>query len=237
VVAAVVSALSQAKDSGELRGFGVDVKSQNGILDLSGRASSPQQRDAIIEIAQSVPGVAGVRESITVPTASTNMSRLPEPPALGEMNELSLAPVAGQQFGGANRQGVPARFASAPAGVPAMMAPHQMQQGGYAAYPASTGAGGTVVGGATPVMGQPVPMAPHSAVGAPRYDTPNLPNYAWPGYAAYPNYAAVTYPQQYSPTAWPYIGPFYPYPQVPLGWRRVSLEWDDGWWYLDFTDK
>ena len=74
-------------------------------------------------------------------------------------------------------------------------------------------------------------------VGAPRYDAPNLPNYAWPGYAAYPNYAALTYPQQYSPSAWPYIGPFYPYPQVPLGWRKVSLEWDDGWWFLDFTDR
>ena len=59
----------------------------------------------------------------------------------------------------------------------------------------------------------------------------------WPSYAAYPNYAAVTYPKQYSPTAWPYIGPFYPYPQVPLGWRKVNLQWDDGWWWLDFKDK
>ena len=68
-------------------------------------------------------------------------------------------------------------------------------------------------------------------------ESPSLPGYAWPGYAASPNYAAVTYPQQYSPSAWPYIGPFYPYPQVPLGWRKVSLEWDDGWWFLDFNDK
>ena len=65
----------------------------------------------------------------------------------------------------------------------------------------------------------------------------NLPGYAWPGYAASPNYAALTYPKQYSPAAWPYIGPFYPYPQVPLGWRKVQLEWDDGWWFLDFKDR
>ena len=58
-----------------------------------------------------------------------------------------------------------------------------------------------------------------------------------PSYAASPNYAAVTYPKQYSPTAWPFIGPFYPYPQVPLGWRKVALEWDDGWWFLDFYDR
>ena len=86
--------------------------------------------------------------------------------------------------------------------------------------------------------GQPVAMNAQSyGVGAPRYDQPNMPSYAWPSYAAYPNYSAVTYPQQYSPSAWPYIGPFYPYPQVPLGWRKVALEWDDGLWYLDFTSK
>jgi hypothetical protein len=89
--------------------------------------------------------------------------------------------------------------------------------------------------------GGPIPMYTAAAgaggVAPARYDQPCLPNYAWPSYAAYPNYAAVTYPKQYSPTAWPYIGPFYPYPQVPLGWRKVTLEWDDGWWFLDFKDQ
>ncbi len=89
------------------------------------------------------------------------------------------------------------------------------------------------------VGGGPLPMAMPGVGGsiAPAYyDQPNLPNYAWPTYAAYPNYAAVTYPKQYSASAWPYIGPFYPYPQVPPGWRKVTLEWDDGWWMLDFQD-
>ncbi len=89
-------------------------------------------------------------------------------------------------------------------------------------------------------LGRPMPMGA-AGVGMPpvpmRGDGPNMPNYAWPSYATYPNYAALQYPTQYSPTAWPYIGPFYPYPQVPLGWRRVSLEWDDGWWFLDFDDR
>ena len=80
-------------------------------------------------------------------------------------------------------------------------------------------------------------MARRRACRASMYDNPQMPGYAWPSYAAYPNYAAVTYPRQYSPMAWPYIGPFYPYPQVPLGWRKVSLEWDDGWWMLDFKSK
>ena len=87
--------------------------------------------------------------------------------------------------------------------------------------------------------GPPTMYAPAGGGGGnpPAYDQPHMPNYAWPSYAAYPNYSALTYPQQYSPTAWPYIGPFYPYPQVPLGWRKVALEWDDGWWFLDFYDR
>ena len=39
-------------------------------------------------------------------------------------------------------------------------------------------------------------------------------------------------------TVWPAgLVPFYPYPQVPLGWRKVTLEWDSGWWFLDFKDQ
>ncbi len=99
----------------------------------------------------------------------------------------------------------------------------------------------TSMRGPTAPQGAPLPMytAANSRAGAApaRYDQPCMPNYAWPSYAAYPNYAAVTYPKQYSPTAWPYIGPFYPYPQVPLGWRKVTLEWDSGWWFLDFKDQ
>ncbi|RLS80149.1 MAG: BON domain-containing protein [Planctomycetota bacterium] len=91
-----------------------------------------------------------------------------------------------------------------------------------------------------PGMAGPMPMA-GTGVGMPpvptRGEGPNMPNYAWPSYAAYPNYAGLQYPTQYSPTAWPYIGPFYPYPQVPLGWRRVSMEWDDGWWWIDFDER
>ncbi|MCL2709814.1 MAG: BON domain-containing protein [Planctomycetaceae bacterium] len=68
------------------------------------------------------------------------------------------------------------------------------------------------------------------------YNQPYLPDYAWPSYAAYPNSAQISYPRNYSPKAWPYIGPFYPYPQVPQGWRKVTLEHNNGWWWLDFDD-
>jgi hypothetical protein len=132
--------------------------------------------------------------------------------APGQLPQYALVPV----YAG-SRQQVPLAFAPA-------------QAVNYA---------GPVEGGAG-APGAPVPAyLPGSGVGiAPaRYDHPTMPGYAWPSYAAYPNYAAVTYPKQYSPAAWPYIGPFYPYPQVPLGWRKVTLEWDDGWWMLDFKDR
>ena len=110
-----------------------------------------------------------------------------------------------------------------------------MQQGGPPAPMGPGAASGEVVGTPRPMPAY-VPTGP-GAVAPYHFDHPQMPGYAWPSYASYPNYAAVTYPKQYSPTAWPYIGPFYPYPQVPLGWRKVTLEWDDGWWFLDFKDS
>ncbi len=78
---------------------------------------------------------------------------------------------------------------------------------------------------------------PSSVAGVGAYSNPHLPQHAWPAYAQYPNSAAVTYPTQYSASAFPYIGPFYPYPQVPLGWREAKLEWDDGYWQLNFNKE
>ena len=83
--------------------------------------------------------------------------------------------------------------------------------------------------------GMPLPMS-HQVPTAGRLDQPNVPNHAWPAYAAPNNYSEVAYPRLYCPQAAPYIGPFYPYPQVPMGWRKVTLEWHDGYWWLDFDD-
>jgi hypothetical protein len=117
------------------------------------------------------------------------------------------------------------------------MAPVQQAGGacvgcGPAMGPPACGPGGMGGAGACPA---PSGFVPQGSARGPSYENAQMPGYAWPSYASYPNYAALTYPQQYSPTAWPYIGPFYPYPQVPLAWRKVSLEWDDGWWFLDFS--
>jgi osmotically-inducible protein OsmY len=64
IISGVISALTEAKDAGQLRGFGVDVKSHNGIVHLIGRASSETQRNTIIALAEGVEGVEGVRQTL-----------------------------------------------------------------------------------------------------------------------------------------------------------------------------
>jgi hypothetical protein len=78
---------------------------------------------------------------------------------------------------------------------------------------------------ATPIFQAPAPV-PH------QLNPPRMPPYAWPTYAPYNNYSRVGYPLAYPYNSFPFIGPIYPFPKIPLGWRSVRLEWDDGfWWY------
>ena len=82
---------------------------------------------------------------------------------------------------------------------------------------------------ATPVEPMPIFQAAPSP-----YDLnpPKMPNYAWPTYAPYNNYSRVAYPTLYPYQSWPFVGPNYPSPKIPPNWRKVSLEWQDGyWWY------
>jgi hypothetical protein len=144
------------------------------------------------------------------------------PPTMNQSRTAARgAPRPIQRVGGANHgQGAPNYGQMARASYPPEMIPPGSAEAMH-------------MQGPMPAYAGAVPMG----VAPARYDQPHMPGYAWPSYAAYPNYAALTYPKQYSPTAWPFIGPFYPYPQVPLGWRKVSLEWDNGWWMLDFKDS
>ena len=318
------------RNSGQLHGYKIAVKFQDGTAWLRGRVSSQEQMRIALQLAAQVPGVQRVENELTVAPPETKASSLPENlgqlinpfassgvrPASGEipapvlqsgssamgpeqtprplgLSSLGLgaagarvqraepmperiplpsegiARVSGVQTGPqitspdqvalasqymeryeeptapATLQPIPMPQSAArpmpstrtaarttPRPIPIAMAP-----AGEASAPAASAGPSPVP--TQPVAGSPIPVSgvPVSAGVAPvRYDQPHLPNYAWPSYAAYPNYAAVTYPKQYSPTAWPYIGPFYPYPQVPLGWRKVTLEWHDGWWWLDFDD-
>ena len=250
-----------------LRGHELDLKVQNGTATLSGRAASPQDVAALTQIVSRVPGVRQVQNNVLAPgmrapappktpnqqvaehianaLAANHLSGLdievrynngtatlsgmvPHPqvkeiahqvtasvPGVQQVANNLIAPAApmgpqGPPIGpnGAPVQQVNFQQQGAPGGMPPMMAPPAM-------------AAAAVAGGAS-----------HMA-----YDLPHLPAYAWPSYASYPNAAQISYPQEYSASAWPYIGPFYPYPQVPLGWRQVQMEWDDGQWNLNFRPR
>ena len=215
------------RDSGRMKDYSVGVKYKEGTVWMSGRVSSNQQMQAALGVVSDIEGIEQIVNNMSVgrgkqPAAARRVSHtsaaLNAAPA-GQMQApmnygMQAGPMGpGMQGGpmGPGMQGGPV----APAGYN-----HLARQAARNACPPTmyAPAGG---GGGNP----------------PAYDQPHMPNYAWPSYASYPNYSALTYPQQYSPTAWPYIGPFYPYPQVPLGWRKVALEWDDGWWFLDFYDR
>ena len=89
--------------------------------------------------------------------------------------------------------------------------------------------GGAGPGGYGP---DPVPVGPGGGAGGYDGSAPPLPPYAWPTYAPHNNVSRVAYPEAYPYNAFPFIGPFYPFPKVPLGWRKVTLEWEDGHWWL-----
>jgi BON domain len=180
------------------------------------QGSMPRQQQTIANN----PRTSGMRQRNNMPLPSRQM------PSMMPVRQANAMGVNQAGCQGCNVGGAPM---GAGMGGPGMCGP-----GMGGAGMCGPGMGGP--GACGPGMGDGAPMGfvPQGGRGV-STDNPNMPGYAWPSYASYPNYAALSYPQQYSPTAWPYIGPFYPYPQVPLAWRKVSLEWDDGWWFLDFS--
>lgn len=205
---AVMQVLAGEKQAGRLRRFELDVTTVDEEVILRGFVADTAQMQLVLEKVSRVPGVKRVVNDLEIGSSSVQTASDAQP----------LPPQPQPQRAMPRPMNAPA----AQPGVPGQLVSHPVP-----------------VNAATMVPGQtPVSIAPTNyGAGVPRYDQPNMPAYAWPSYAAHPNYAAVTYPQQYSASAWPYIGPFYPYPQVPLGWRKVTLQWDDGLWFLDFKSR
>ncbi|HTU91698.1 MAG TPA: BON domain-containing protein [Gemmataceae bacterium] len=99
--------------------------------------------------------------------------------------------------------------------------------------PATAGPAAPAASGAPPSEAMPIFQAPAPTPN--QLNPPRMPPYAWPTYAPYNNYSRVGYPLAYPCNAFPFIGPVYPFPKVPLGWRSVRLEWDDGFWWFSKT--
>jgi hypothetical protein len=118
----------------------------------------------------------------------------------------------------------------AQAGTPPAPLRGSLRQGQEVTPPRPTN--GTGNGTGTGPAPEPVPIMGGHGHGPYDLNPPKMPPYAWPTYAPYNNFSRVAYPLAYPYNAWPFIGPVHPFPKVPLGWRSVKLEWQDGhWWY------
>jgi hypothetical protein len=217
------------KHNGNLSNYRIAVKFEDGTATVKGRIGSQEQMNTVLKLIFKTPGVTRVVNRMEIDETQTTGATAKESSSHSAQRVASsYTPSPVQQATAMESDAIPQKHL-------ANNTPRPMS--GQMPIPVS-------MTQATPMQDSGVPGAPRpmysgaqGGVAPVRYDQPCMPNYAWPSYAAYPNYAAVTYPRQYSPTAWPYIGPFYPYPQVPLGWRKVTLEWKDGWWFLDFKDE
>ncbi|EAQ77054.1 BON domain-containing protein [Blastopirellula marina] len=259
----IVEQLNGKKSEGSLKGFNIGLSVENGVVWLEGHVSDKSQHDMAIDIARRVSGVEQVVDGVTVnqPNAPTVQGVLvsaaetvqPE----GQPRDLQAQPIyadlprtaSAAPLGPQMLRPVPAAPQQTPTIAQMPVYQQQQPQQGQAQQQgqmprAFAPAGTQDFRYASARMQPPAPIQPPSyyptasGYAAPvRYDNPQMPGYAWPAYAAYPNYAALQYPKQYSPAAWPYIGPFYPYPQVPLGWRKVTMEFNKGWWTVDFKAR
>jgi len=255
------------KNSGRMKGYNISVKVQGTVVQLDGSVRNDEQLEQALSIAEVTPGIERVINNLSVKEARDMSAPLAlrQPASIARGDKQVVRRASRPTVTSAVRQasaempeeqgpGQQAFQYDSPPQMPATMnqsrpvakgAPRPIQRVGAANYPQMARASYApemIPPGSAEAMQMQGPMPAYAGavpagVAPARYDQPHMPGYAWPSYAAYPNYAALTYPKQYSPTAWPFIGPFYPYPQVPLGWRKVSLEWDNGWWMLDFKDS
>jgi hypothetical protein len=254
------------RNSGQLHGYRVGVKYQDGTAWLKGQVATRDEMGTAMQLAFGVPGVTRVVNHLTVRSEQPPESVANDSPLQatgGVVSAEQRLPSVTRERGQPNARETAPNQAQRLAATFTPAVKPQVEMTGLEEpilAPAKSASDTPKQAAATPQKApkpmpaayaqSPLPMArangqaamPQQAMAIPagaapaRYDQPNMPNYAWPSYSPYPNYASLTYPKQYSPTAWPYIGPFYPYPQVPLGWRKVTMEWHDGWWNLDFDD-
>jgi hypothetical protein len=207
----------QLRQDGRLRGYSIDVSYRDGTAEVRGTVADQPQREEALRLVQGVPGVERVVDHLTLANgpALTQVQASGEPPLAAEPPAVKPPPLA---------ESAPAL---APEPPPAVKPPPGTET---PAPPASVP--GAAAEGMPP---EPLPMFQAPQPGPFAVNDPRFPPYAWPTYAPYNNYSRVAYPLAYPYNAWPYIGPMYPYPKIPLGWRSVKLEWMDGYWWFSKT--
>jgi len=214
VAAAIGDALRQAGKAGQLRHYNIDVAFKEGTAELSGTVASPQQRDEVLKLVKSVTGVSRVVDRLAL-LAPSPITQVQATGSAGPLLAASPGPVTAPAAIKPPEEIAPPPQVREPLGPP-MVAP---------------GPPSSIIPEPVPTFSAPMP-SPYDL------NPPTMPPYAWPTYAPYNNYSRVGYPTAYPYQSWPYIGPFYPFPKIPPGWRSVKLEWEDGhWWFSRVATK
>jgi hypothetical protein len=196
---------SHLEQAGTLKNYRVDVAVRAGVVELTGVVSDQTQRDEVLRLVQGVPGVSRVSDRLTVTDPLIPVTRLQAEKTAPDSNAKPRLPE-------------PQPLAPPVNTTPPLMPPADVP------LPGSNQSANGIIPEPRPIWSA---HPGYAAVNAPR-----MPPYAWPTYAPYINYSRVAYPLAYPYKSWPFIGPIYPYPKVPLGWRSVKLEWDDGYWWF-----
>jgi hypothetical protein len=205
----------QLRQSGRLHGYHIDVSFAGGTAELTGQVADQGQREEALRLAQAVPGVEQVRGQLVL----AGQAMVKQTQAVVEQPGPPLPPGPVQPPGPPLPPGPPQ-----PVGPPQPPLPPGLMPGKDGLPPLA--GGGPAPGEPTPIFHAGPPQA------GPVPSLPPLPPYAWPTYAPYNNYSRVAMPLIYPYQSWPFIGPCYPFPKIPLGWRSVKLTWEDGhWWY------
>lgn len=222
---AVAARLRQA---GTLKGYAIEIRVEAGIAELTGRVRGTAQRDEAIRLARGVPGVRDVRARLETGGAGAIVTaQAPVVPAAPPAAAPAAPPGAGLPPGVSLPPGV-----TLPPGATFQPPPGAVVQPPPGGVPPAVSGAPWVAPQPGHTPGAPVPIYQAPPGPNPNLQKPPLPPYAWPTFAPYNNYSRVAYPTMYPYETWPFIGPFYPFPRVPLGWRSVSLTWADGhWWY------
>ena len=215
--------------------YNIEVAYQEGRVRLRGEVATEADRDAIANFVRRIPKVRTVSESMTVtPNAAVAQ------PTVAPVQEQYSEPIGERIRGIRPVQALTPQPAPVVYGAEAAAPAAPIAAPVAEAAPAYDGApiGVPIDGAYAPAVRSPSDYFAPQGAQTPTMQNgqPNLPNYAWPSYAEYPNYSQVTYPKNYEANAFPYMGPFYPYPEAPLGWRKVTMQWHDGYWWLDFND-
>jgi hypothetical protein len=207
---AIAERLHQAR---QIRHYQVDISCQDGTVELTGQVADLAQRGEILRIVQGVAGVQQIVDHLSIGCQAAVK------PVQAESQPPAQPPLIFQPGPAPKSDGPPkGQVNTEPTQPPLIFQPG----------PAPKGEG--------PPKGQnntePTPIFQAPPGPQPGMMPPRMPPYAWPAYAPYNNFSRVAYPNLYPYQSWPFIGPFYPYPKIPPGWRSITLSWQDGyWWY------